>query len=136
MRPHARKVVGRVKPASIKAKGRAGENQMVTYLRRWWPQAERRRLAGIHDRGDIAGVPDTVIEVKSAAKIDLPGWLRELEREQLNDGARYGCVAIKPKGTTNGADFYCVMTGAAFVQLLQDALGGSVADASEGNPRI
>jgi len=120
-----------VTPASIKAKGRAGENQMVAYLRRWWPQAERRRLAGIHDRGDIAGIPNTVIEVKSAAKLDLPGWLRELEKEQSNDGARYGCVAIKPRGTTNGADFYCVMRGAAFVELLGDALGVSVADATE-----
>lgn len=111
-----------MKPASIKAKGRAGENQFVSFLRGRWPQAERRRLAGVHDRGDVAGIPDTVIEVKSAAKIDLPGWLRELEREIANDGARYGCVAIKPRGTTDGGDFYCVMSGRRFADLLEQAL--------------
>jgi hypothetical protein len=108
-------------PSSIKAKGRAAENQMVTFLSRWWPTVERRRLAGVLDRGDIAGVPDTVIEVKSGARMDLPGWLRELEVEMANDGARYGCVAIKPRGTTDGARFYCVMTGDQFVTLLRAA---------------
>lgn len=108
--------------ASIKAKGRAGENQFVDFLkRRGWP-AERRRLTGQHDRGDISGIPRTVIEVKSAAKLDLPGWLRELEREMENDGAEYGCVAIKPRGTTDGGKFYCVMTGEMFAAILNEVL--------------
>ena len=109
-------------PQSIKAKGRTGENQFVAFLRRRWPAAERRRLAGIHDRGDVAGVPDTVIEVKSAARLDLPGWLRELDVEMANDGARYGCVAIKPKGITDGKDFYCVMRGEQFAAMLEELL--------------
>lgn len=112
-----------MKPASIKAKGRNAENQMVTFLSRWWPMVERRRLNGVHDRGDIAGIPRTVVEVKSGAKLDLPGWLRELDREMTNDGADFGCVAIKPRGTTDGAQFYCVMTGDQFVTLLRAALG-------------
>lgn len=111
-------------PSSIKAKGRNAENQFVTFLRELWPNVERRRLAGVLDRGDIAGVPDTVVEVKSGARIDLPGWLRELETEMANDDARYGCVAIKPKGTTDGSRFYCVMTGDLFARLLADALQG------------
>ena len=109
-------------PSSIKAKGRAAENQMVTFLSRWWPTVERRRLAGVLDRGDIAGVPNTVIEVKSGARLDLPGWLRELHAEMLNDDARYGCVAIKPNRVTDGGEFYCVMTGEQFARLLGDAL--------------
>jgi hypothetical protein len=110
-------------PSAIKAKGRAAENQMVQFLSRWWPMVERRRLAGVADRGDIAGIPRTVIEVKSGARMDLPGWLRELEVEMGNDGAEFGCVAVKPRGTTDGAKFYCVMTGDQFVHLLRAALG-------------
>ena len=48
-------------PSSIKAKGRNAENQFVQFLSRQWPMVERRRLNGVHDRGDIAGVPDTVV---------------------------------------------------------------------------
>ena len=110
-------------PASIKAKGRNAENMFVKFLSAWGPSVERRRLAGVHDRGDIAGVPDTVVEVKSGAKLDLPGWLRELEVEMANDGARFGCVAVKPRGVTDGSRFYCVMTGAQFVELLRAAQG-------------
>jgi hypothetical protein len=109
-------------PSAIKAKGRNAENQMVQFLSRWWPSVERRRLAGVADRGDIAGIPRTVIEVKSGARMDLPGWLRELEVEMANDGAEYGCVAIKPRGTTDGGRFYCVMTGDQFAHLLRAAL--------------
>ena len=105
----------------IKAKGRNAEHGFITFLQRFWPNAERRRLNGVLDRGDVAGVPDTVIEVKSGARLDLPGWLEELGVEMINDDARYGCVAIKPKGKTRGEDYYCVMTATMFVQLLQDA---------------
>ena len=113
-----------MKPASIKAKGRNAENLFVEFLRSRWPMAERRRLNGSYDRGDVSGVPDTVVEVKSGARMDLAGWLRELEVEIVNDDARYGCVAIKPNGVTDGARFYCVMTGEQFAELLADALHG------------
>lgn len=113
-----------MKPSSIKAKGRNAENIVVRYLSRWWPNVERRRLAGVHDRGDITGIPDTVIEVKSGARIDLPAWLAELAAEMQNDGARYGAVAVKPKGTQNPDEFYWVMPSAVFVTMLADALQG------------
>ena len=111
-----------MKSASIKAKGRNGENQFVAFLKQRWPLAERRRLTGQHDRGDVSGIPRTVVEVKSANKIDLPGWLRELEIEMINDKAEYGCVAIKPRGTTDGARYYCVMTGEGWASMLQQVL--------------
>lgn len=99
-----------MKPASIKAKGRNAENLVVGYLRQWFgEQVERRRLNGVHDRGDIAGVPNTVIEVKSGARIDLPGWLAEAERERVNDDANWAVVVIKPNGVTDPARFYAVV---------------------------
>lgn len=99
-----------MKPASIKAKGRNAENLVATYLQRWFgDHIERRRLNGIHDRGDIAGVRNTVIEVKSGARIDLPGWLAEAEQERVNDDADWSVVVIKPKGVTDPAKFYAVV---------------------------
>jgi hypothetical protein len=104
-------------PQSIKQKGRNAENLVVEFLRQWWPQVERRRLAGVHDRGDIAGVPGTVIEVKSGAKIDLAGWLKELDREVANDNARHGVLVVKPRGTTDATQFYAVVRFEEWVDL-------------------
>jgi len=70
-------------PQSIKAKGRNAENQFVKFLSAWWPSVERRRLAGVHDRGDIAGVPDTVIEVKSGARSPTFGTLDEYHQRNI-----------------------------------------------------
>lgn len=98
-----------MKSASIKAKGRAAENAVAEFMGRFWPGVERRRLNGVHDRGDIAGVPYTVVEVKSGVKLDLPGWLGEAERERVNDGAAFGVVVVKPKGVTDAGEFYAVM---------------------------
>ena len=109
-------------PASIKAKGRNAENLVVEFLRRFWPTVERRRQAGVLDRGDISGVPDTVIEVKSGAKIDLPGWLAEAERERVNDGAAWSVVVIKPRGTTDASRFYAVMTFEEWCRLRTEAM--------------
>lgn len=106
-----------MKPASIKAKGRNAENLVVEYLRRWWPMAERRRLNGIHDRGDVAGIPGTVVEVKSGAKIELGTWMRELDREMINDKADHAVLVIKPRGTTDAADFYAVVRFEEWVEL-------------------
>jgi len=106
-----------MKPASIKAKGRTAENLVVEFLRQWWPMAERRRLAGIHDRGDVAGVPRTVVEVKSGAKIELGTWMRELDVEVANDHAEHGVLVIKPRGTTDAAQFYAVVRFAEWVDL-------------------
>lgn len=52
--------------ASAKAAGRSWESEIVAALQRHgWPHAERRRLEGRHDRGDIAGVVGVVIVAAS-----------------------------------------------------------------------
>jgi hypothetical protein len=104
-------------PQSIKQKGRIAENLVVEYLQRWWPMAERRRLNGIHDRGDVAGIHSTVVEVKSGAKIELGTWMRELDVEVANDHAEHGVLVIKPKGTTDAAQFYAVVRFEEWVDL-------------------
>lgn len=111
-----------MKPATAKAKGRATENAWVAYLRsKGWESAERRRLAGVLDRGDIAGVHNQTIEVKSAAQWSPLQWLRELGEEQFNTGDDVGYVTARPKGKTNPEDWVILMTPEQLMFLLEKA---------------
>ncbi len=80
-------------PAHSKTKGRNGENEVVAYLQTTgFPLAERRRLTGSHDRGDISGIENVVIEVKTHKTPDLVCWAREAELERDNAHALIGAV--------------------------------------------
>jgi hypothetical protein len=120
--------------SASRKKGTAWESAIVTYLRgNGVPHAERRALAGTLDRGDIAGIPGVVIEAKSAARLDLAGWLAEAECERANDHATHGIVWAKRTGRTSPADGYAILSGAALVQLLTEA--GYIAAPSQQLPR-
>lgn len=108
--------------SASKRKGTSWEAALVAYLREHGaPHAERRALGGAKDRGDIAGIPGVVIEAKSAARLELAGWLAEAEAERANDGADLGVVWAKRKGKGSPADGYAVMDGATLVRLLRAA---------------
>ena len=110
--------------SAAKRKGTAAETAVVNYLRtRGWPHAERRALNGAGDRGDIAGVVGTVIEVKAHARMELAAWLDETARETENDGAKYGVTWHKRRGRGSPGDWFVTMDGDTFVRLLADALG-------------
>jgi hypothetical protein len=109
-------------PGTAKAKGRATENQAVEWLREHgWVNAERRRLAGCEDQGDITGIPGMCIEVKSAAAWKPVQWLRETTVETVNAGADIGFCMARPKGGTNVDDWVVMMTPATLLKLLADA---------------
>lgn len=110
-----------MKPATAKVKGRETENLFVGYLRRWVPHAERRRLTGTHDRGDIAGTPGICWEIKSGARLDLAGWLHELAAEVDNDQADHGILVIRPKGQPNPENWWAVLTLPDLISLLVEA---------------
>ena len=58
--------------SAAKRKGPAFEGQVVSYLREHgFPQAERRVMGGSRDRGDVAGVPGWVLELKATRALDL-----------------------------------------------------------------
>ena len=93
-----------------KRKGSAAELAVAKWLRKLgWIHAERSRAGWQDDRGDIDGMPGVCIEVKNEKKIDLPGYLRELEVEIANAQAWTGTVIIKRRGSTNVDDWYAVM---------------------------
>ena len=81
-----------------KAKGSSAERDVVNWLKKWFPYAERR-IAGAHlDKGDIAGVNGVVawtgaVLHKRSGKGDVGEWYAtmpvkiwiELIRKILND---------------------------------------------------
>lgn len=82
-----------------KEKGTAAETVVVKYLREKWGLSlvERRALSGTKDRGDIAGIPGVVIEVKDAIKHNMPEWKGQTLDEIANDNAEIGALVIKVK---------------------------------------
>lgn len=86
-----------------------------------WPNAERRRLSGANDRGDIAGIAGVCIEAKNTARLDLAAAVDEATTEAANASARIGFAWIKRKGKSSPLDGYVVMTGATVLQLLEEA---------------
>ena len=99
--------------------GASWESAIVKYLKEHgFPFAERRAKTGAKDKGDITGVnPYVVIEAKNVAKIDLAGFMGEVEAETANADALVGVAWVKRRG--KGVDkSYVVMEPEAFVRLL------------------
>jgi hypothetical protein len=105
-----------------KAKGDRWEAAIVDFLRgNGAPHAERRRLAGVGDRGDIAGIPFVVIQAKDDPSMSVPAMLREAEAERVNDRADIGVAWTKVRGKASAGDGIVHMTPATFLLLLQGA---------------
>jgi len=50
---------------------------------------ERRVMGGVRDKGDLAGIPDWVIEAKNVTISGLGQAMNEAKREAVNARARY-----------------------------------------------
>jgi len=109
--------------SAARRKGTQAETAVVRALRdAGFIHAERRALSGAADRGDIAGIPGLVIEVKNHRRDRLSEWVTEVDAERTRDNARYGVVWHKRPGTTDPVSWYVTMTGENFLRLLADAL--------------
>lgn len=109
--------------SAAKRKGTAAESAVVAYLRDAGAvHAERRSLNGAKDRGDVAGIPGVVIEVKNHAHIDLAAFVDEAERESWNGPvSEVGVAWIKRRGKGSPGEWYVAMTGDTFRHLLIEA---------------
>ena len=108
--------------ASSRAKGTAAETAVVRWLREHgWPWAERRAQGGAHDRGDVAGCPGVVIEVKSCERMELASWVDETERERRRDGADIGMLVVRRRGTGDPARWYAVLPLGVAARLLSSS---------------
>jgi len=106
-----------------KRKGSGYERDCVVWLRdEGYTKAERAYGAGRHDDiGDIRGIDNVVIECKNEKRINIPGYLKELEVEMANAKAETGVVLIKKRGTSNISESYAVMPAKLWVNLLKQA---------------
>jgi hypothetical protein len=105
-----------------RTKGANHERTIVAWLRgRGRPHLERRLAGSPDDRGDVVGWPGVVVEAKNHARIDLAGWVDQLERSIALCGADTGAVIVKRKGVTDPAAFYAVMTLARWEALMSEA---------------
>lgn len=108
--------------SASKAKGSAAERAVVKFLQaNGFIHAERTRAGWADDRGDIDGLPGVTIEVKAEKRIDLAGYMGELEREMKAGKADTGAVIVKRRGTTNVGAWYAVLPASLWVQLLKEA---------------
>lgn len=87
------------KQAAAKRKGAGFETAVLKWLRDRGLTAERLRLAGKHDEGDIvcfvSGSP-YVLELKATARLDLPAFWREATTEAANYAKARGIASVPP----------------------------------------
>ena len=107
-----------------KAKGSLAEREVVKYLKDSYPYVDRRLAGATLDKGDISGIPGGTIEIKNHAKMDLAGWVAELETEMENDKAWTGTVIHKRKGKTDVGEWYATMPVKVWVDLLKRVTHG------------
>lgn len=115
-----------------KRKGSSFESAVAGYLAEALQDdgIERRTLAGVNDRGDIAGVKigdkRAVIECKACQRFEPSKWLREAETERRNDGAAFGVVVAKRKGVgaANMGQQMVMLTLEQFTELVKVANDG------------
>lgn len=106
--------------SKARQKGTAAEVAVVKYLiDRGYKWAERRALAGINDKGDIAGVPGVVFEVKDCKTVELGKWVDELKAEMANAGTTLGTVVRKRKGTMDCGEWFAILPFRLYIDLLQ-----------------
>lgn len=109
-----------------KQKGTWFETRVCEYLKEKLDlPIERRTLAGINDKGDIAGVrtkngAEIVIECKNHKNYLLPEWLREARAEGKNAGC-IGVVIFKGNGVgeTRMGDQFVLMGLEEFTELIK-----------------
>ncbi|GIE84584.1 hypothetical protein [Actinoplanes regularis] len=108
--------------SAAKAKGTRWEGVIAAYLvESGFPGVERRALAGVADKGDIAGLP-VVVEAKNCKTTTLAAWVDEATVEAANAGVAVGVVWHHRRGKASAADGFVTMSGAAFVELLRQAV--------------
>lgn len=104
-----------------KAKGSAAERAVCDYLNSRSIDAERIPAGATLDRGDL-WVPDKTwpaIQIKNHARLDLAGWIRDVQTQAANAKRSTGIVVHKRIGKANPADWYTTLTLEAFVTLME-----------------
>ena len=103
-----------------KRKGSQWERDVTNFLSDYFPAIERRQAGSQHDRGDLQGVPFTVLECKDHKSWRIGEWLDRLAEQMENAKAFRGAVIIK-RPRRQVSDAVVVMPLVLFAQLLKEA---------------
>jgi len=105
-----------------KQKGTLAETAVAEFLKHTFPAVERRTLSGANDKGDIAGVPGCVIEVKNQRTYKIQEWMKETETERLNAQEELGVLIIKPNGmgVSKVKDWFCVVNLETLAKIIEE----------------
>jgi len=127
--------------------GTAAETAVVNYLRaNGFAQAERRRLRGAEDWGDLTGTPGLCWEVKGGetaraaledrSGLTLAGWLGETERERLASRSDLGLLVVQRRGVNyqDAGRWLVVIDVHDLVDLVLSARGDLAVDAGAPRP--
>lgn len=106
-----------------KQKGTLAETAVADYLKQTFPTVERRTLSGANDKGDIAGVPNCVVEVKNQRTYKIHEWMKETETERINAEADLGILVIKPNGVgvSKVNQWWAVVSLETITKLIEDS---------------
>lgn len=104
-----------------KAKGSAAERAVATFLLGCGIRSARIPAGATADQGDIfvQNLDWPAIQVKNHARLDLAGWIRDVETQAANANRRNGVVWHKKRGTTDPGEWYVTMSGRTFVELME-----------------
>lgn len=115
--------------------GTRAETAVVKALRSYgFPLAERRALAGSHDRGDVLAAPGFVIEVKAGKQTENPSnatidqWLKETRIGADNSDADLGVLVVRRHGKGDALHWWAYCDTGTYVGLVTDAVGEYVLD--------
>lgn len=121
-----------------KQKGTKTESALVNWLKEHgWPYARRLALKGVRDEGDVTlgdGIP-VAIESKAVARLNLAGWMKEIEAEVENSGAEWGFVVVKKRGTQDPGEYYAVLPVKYLNEVMVKLYGDRLLAAPKVSPR-
>lgn len=103
-----------------KAKGSQWERAVVNFLSDWFPAIERRLAGSQQDKGDLQGIPYTVIECKNHKQLRLAEWSDRLQEQMENAKAFRGVLIIK-RANKPVSQAYAVMPLVLWAELMKEA---------------
>lgn len=108
-----------------KAKGSAAERATADCLNTHGHPCERIPAGATLDRGDLWTINTNLpaIQVKNHARLDLAGWVDDVNQQARNAGRPCGIVIHKRRGKGNTTDWYTTMDVATLIYLFDLAEG-------------
>jgi len=104
-------------PAAERRRGNKAERDVAATLREWGFKAATSRAirGGTQHGADIITDFPAVIEVKDHARMDLSGWVSQLEGEKEDDP---GFIVHKKRGKSNPEEWYVTGTFRDLLELV------------------